>query len=224
MILVTVAIFTMDATSKDRSSVLFPTWTHCHAMPSSTFAADVKLSSKSSLLYIIDCRRASFVVFHILLRGLRIFLLQHHQRQQRRLLDEIMARRGKREWMSVWCLSINLLVIFPVLKIRFGPPTADFGSVWSPKKRINFDKLNQTAVRSPHLFGPLSTIEGTNQIVPSVELRGPSCLVPSVLLREPNNLVSSSPLRGPVVWSLQHFGPLISLSCWIFCSPSSLVA
>ena len=27
----------------------------------------------------------------------------------------------------------------PVLKIELGPPPADFWSVWSPKKRVNFD-------------------------------------------------------------------------------------
>ena len=32
----------------------------------------------------------------------------------------------------------------PVLKIKFGPPHADFGSVWSPQKARKFRHMEQT--------------------------------------------------------------------------------
>ena len=44
----------------------------------------------------------------------------------------------------------------PVLKIEFGPPHADFGFIWSPPKRVNFDNKRQVDILWQCQFDTLS--------------------------------------------------------------------
>ena len=53
----------------------------------------------------------------------------------------------------------------PVLEINCGPPTTNFWSGWSPKKRVNRDKKSVFCVldKTIILGGPKTEFEGTEQ-------------------------------------------------------------
>ena len=49
-----------------------------------------------------------------------------------------------RDHMAFWSLDQKVGVECPVLKIRFGPPNADFWSVWSSQKARKFRQIQPT--------------------------------------------------------------------------------
>ena len=42
-------------------------------------------------------------------------------------------------------IQIQIALLIPVLEIGFGPPTADFGSIWSSQKARKFRHFQKTS-------------------------------------------------------------------------------